>query len=173
MHHIDLCTVKNQNCLTEKKDNRKGFTLLELLICMLIIGVMLKLGVGAFNVATKNASDTVQTITDAVLQAKSDSLYTGESRQLIFYKNKIELKNKEGVEKVLELDDSFPIISINEEIMHPKGIVLSVNSFGLIEESLLIIDNMDTTKSIYIPSIGKILAFDYFITIQDIYDNIL
>lgn len=112
-------------------------------------------------------------IMEIVVQAKTESIFLSDKTELIFSKDKIRILHQGVTIETKLLPDISPIKVINTKALFNNNYTLRINKLGIIEESLILLDDGDTKKSLYIPSVGRIVILDYHTTIDHIYKAIL
>ena len=153
--------------------NMRGFTLLELLICLVIMAILLKVGIGSLQVSSSQIQKNINIIIDTIVQAKTESIFLNDNVELVFFKDKILTKHKNIIIEETLLSDASPIQTINKNTLFNKNYTLHINKFGIITESLMLLKEGEHQKSLYIPSIGRMHIIDYYTTIEHVYKDIL
>lgn len=153
--------------------SNNAFTLLEVTISLVLISILTGIAINFLWPFNKNISDTINEIINAKTEAKSLAIFNGEQLDLIFYPQKIIISNHEKVYKEHLLSHDFNIVKVNDKSLINGFYTLSVNKIGLSEECLIKVQNDNTYKIIYLPTIGKPLILDEDIDFAKIHKEYL
>lgn len=150
-----------------------AFTLLEVIISLVLISILMSVSINFLWTFDKNILDNVNEVINAKTEAKSLAIINGEQLDLIFYPQKIVIKNHEKTYKEIVLSHDSEIIEIINTMLLDGFYILSFNKMGIAEECLVKIKNKNNYKIVYLPTIGKPLTFDDNIKFEEIHKEYL
>ncbi len=159
------------NFFFEQKKKISGFTLLELMICLAIIGILLGFGTHSFQVLQRK--NYRQEIADIFMEAKAQSVFAGKRVVMEISSDQLRLQVNKEEESVLEFDSSFRITAINNQEIAQNFYSISINRLGITEDLLLYCTDNQQEKSLYLPSIGTVILLDNFVSYETLYKEIL
>ncbi len=167
-----MLKLENKPKLAKKVNlTQKGFTLFELMICLALIGLFLGISLDSVQILQKK--NDASSIIDIILEAKSDALFASNNIQLEFFSSKLDVYNYGELSKSLEFDEEFKILLVNGLDPSFAPTKITVNKFGMMEETLIIFRENFVNKSLYVPAIGAIIPLDSPLTIENVYKEIL
>lgn len=137
----------------------RGFTLLELMLSLLIMGIMLGLGIGFLGSSFSTLRDASTHLAANLARARVDAMLSRHRVEMVFEGNRI-YQNEEGMSKTLV--QTLPAdarISINGKSLMTSGRErLMFSPLGYTAEKLVHLYDGREYFSIYIPAIGAPFA---------------
>ncbi len=159
-------------CLVKAKKNA-GFTLLELMITLGLLGILLGITIEILWGYNKGVTETVSQIIDAKIEAKSLALMQGETVKLVFSSNEVIAYIKDEPIKKFQIADGVQLVSVNEKNLSFNSYELFINKLGLSQDCIIKIQSKDMFKVVFIPTFGSPLIFDRDISLELIYKEYL
>lgn len=159
-------------CLVKAKKNA-GFTLLELMITLALLGILLGITIEILWGYDKGVTETVSQVIDAKMEAKSLALMQGETVKLVFSPNEIIAYIKDEPIKKFQIANGVQLISINEKNLSFGNYELFINTLGLAKDCIIKVQGKDMFQVVFIPTFGKSLIFDRDISLELIYKEYL
>lgn len=132
----------------------RGFTLLELLFCLLIIGALLGAGFGMFQPVESSVRKVAQGFADCCSRARVDAILTRKKVGLKMNGREL-YDSRSGDGRPAFLFPADMELSLdNKNILSTKGIDIIFSPLGHTLERLLHLRKDDEFYTVYLPAIG-------------------
>lgn len=137
----------------------RGFTLLELMLSLLIIGIMLGLGIGFLGSSFSTLRDASANLAANLARARVDAMLSRHRVEVVFEGNRI-YQNEEGLDRTLmqTLPADARIFIDGKSLMTSAKERLMFSPLGYTTEKLLHLYDGREYFSIYVPAIGAPFA---------------
>ena len=132
-----------------------GFTLFELLICILIVGSLLALGAAFFQPRISALENAVSRISALISHTRVDAMLSKQRKMLEFDGAQINQINSNGQRQQLDqLPDHTTAFLNGKSLMQNSAVRLSFGPLGYAGENLIHLQAEDESWSIYLPPLG-------------------
>lgn len=151
-----------------------GFTLFELLVVMLLMGILMAMGIGVLSLGKNPLHQAGRIIVTAASSARSRALLLNTPVFLHFTASTLVLTSSDGKLHVSEsLPEGVTIRSINGKFMTAKEHNACFLPRGVVQEQVLILQADGESLSVYIPAVGSAEIFDGERTHDSIFKELL
>lgn len=145
-----------------------GFTLLELLIVLIILGIMVAVGAGALPLG-QPLRDGAQLIVTAVATARSRALLLNAPVTLELSQEDLELRFPNGDQPVREkFPHGMTVLSVNEESLLASPKTLRFLPLGVVQEHVVLLQSGRNVLSVYVPATGTARILDGTFSLEQI-----
>lgn len=147
----------------------EGFTLLELLFSLLIIGIALALGAAYFQPHTSELEKTVNKLANALSRARVEAMLSRRRSGVEFVGDKIYLLKGDGNKsEILSLPPDTRIHINGKSLMQNKPVQISFGPLGYASENMIYLYSPEENWTIYAPSLSSPLFRRGYYSIEEI-----
>lgn len=151
-----------------------GFTLFELLLVMLLMGILTAMGIGVLSLGKNALHQAGSMVVTAASSARSRALLMNILIRLHFTASTLVLSSPDGKLYVSEsLPEGVIIRSVNGQVLTAKEYSACFLPRGVVQEHILILQADGESLSVYIPAVGAAEMFDGERTRDSIFKELL
>ncbi len=151
-----------------------GFTLLELLVVMLLVGIMLTMTTGILFSEDEDISAQTDKLAHIATEARSRAILLNDSVELEISRTYLQIVHGEDILYELELENDVELTALNEEALGDDFQAISVHPLGIMEESIVWVQKGDIVATLHIPAIGRpVLYRDDYLSLETIHEDYL
>lgn len=151
-----------------------GFTLLELLFALLIIGIALALGAAYFQPHTSELEITVSKLASALSHARVEAMLSRRRSGVEFVADKIYILKGDGNRsEILSLPPNTRIQINGKSLMQNKPVQITFGPLGYATENMIYVYTPDENWTIYAPSLSSPLFRKGYYSIEEIRKELL
>lgn len=133
----------------------EGFTLLELLFSLLIIGIALAIGAVFYHPRTSELEKNVNILTGALSRARVEAMLSRERTALEFSGSKIRLLTGNGEkQELLTLAPNVGVRINGKNLMMNKRVQISFSPLGYAQENMIYLYTPEESWTIYTPALS-------------------
>lgn len=150
----------------------KGFSLIELLVTLVILGIMLQITLSFWGQSENRLYDTAYTIMHVTKQAKAKAIFLNDTVHLKISPDVISIHHRDALIQKVPIEAAH-ILAINEIPINSSKQYISINKLGLIQENIIWLGNNEQRITLYTPAIGNATIYQNHITFNAIYKGYL
>jgi len=166
--------MSGQHCAhTDLKSTQQGFTLLELLVVMLLMGIMLAISVGSMFQQENSIRAEAHKIVRIAMEARSRAILLNDSVRIELRRESIRILHKDTILYNTRLEGDVELDALNEKVIDRKAHSIVVHHLGIINESVIWLQQGSRQTTIYLPAIGAPKIYDDYISLEVIHKELL
>ena len=131
-----------------------GFTLLELLVVITLVGILVALGAGALSLERNPLSEGAQILVTATATARSRALLRNEPVTLDIDSTFIAIRSGEEPPKRQPFPSPVLATAVNDRPLAGTPQSLVFHPLGIVQEHVVLLQSGPDTLSVYIPATG-------------------
>lgn len=146
----------------------RGFTLLELLLCLVIIGALLTLGAASFQPHMTELEQVVPQISAALSRARVGAMLSRHRIMLEFAADQINQIGPDGTRRLLgKLPPDILTYLNGKSLMSSSPTLLSFGPLGYAGENIIHLQGQLESWSIYLPPLGAPIARKGLLSLEE------
>ena len=158
---------------TDLKNDQQGFTLLELLVVMLLMGIMLAIGVGSMVQEENTLKAEAHKLVRIAMDARSRAILLNDTVSIELQREYIQILHKDTILYKTRLEGDVEIDALNGEIVDKKARNIAIHHLGIIDESVIWLQQGKRQSTIYLPAIGGPKIYDKHISLEVVHKELL
>ncbi|MDE5831686.1 MAG: prepilin-type N-terminal cleavage/methylation domain-containing protein [Desulfovibrio sp.] len=152
-----------------RRNAADGFTLLELLFCLAIIGAALALGIGFFQPRTGEMEEFVAKVSRELSRARVEAMLAGEKTVIEFSGDRLYSRERDGSRREIAVLPVGARASVNGKFLATgKGARVEFGPLGYARENLIQLESPRQTWSIYLPSLASPITREGVYTLEEL-----